>query len=153
MDADTAKQIRERAIQLLARRDYSLRELHSRLCPQFDPGQVEQVLAGLVEQGLQSDTRCAESLVRGRVNQGHGPIRIQGELRQKGIAAAIAQQVLEHVEVDWFQQAQSTFQRKFGLQPANDPKSRAKQIRFLQYRGYTMEQIRFALDSDPAELF
>ena len=143
--------IREKAIQLLARREYSTRELVTKLSVNFDPELVDQVLVGLAEQGLQSDERFAAGLVRGRISQGHGPVRIQGELKQKGIHQNLIQQVMEANAVDWFQQAQETYQRRFGCHRATDIKVRAKQVRFLQYRGFTMDQIRHALDFDPED--
>ena len=149
MEAEQA--IREKLIQLLARRDYSARELISRLASKFDPELVEQVLDGLVQQGLQSDYRFADSLVRGRISQGHGPIRIQSELKQKGIAQDLIQQALADHPVDWFEQALNTFRRRFGDHQTTDLKVRAKQMRLLQYRGFTLEQIRYALDFDPTD--
>ena len=148
---ETEQAIREKAIRLLARREYSARELATKLGTQFDPELVDQILASLAEQGLQSDQRFADGLVRGRINQGHGPIRIQAELKQKGIEPSLIQHVMESNAVDWFEQALSTYQRRFGTHHATDMKVRAKQMRFLQYRGFSMDQIRFALDFDPAE--
>lgn len=143
--------IREKAIQLLARREYSVRELQTKLGATFDSEQVEQVLLGLAEQGLQSDERFANGLVRGRVNQGHGPIRIQAELKQKGIEPSLIQQAMDANGVDWFEQALATYQRRFGTHHATDMKIRAKQMRFLQYRGFSLDQIRYALDFDPED--
>lgn len=143
--------IREKVIQLLARREYSVSELTIRLSSKFDPELVEQVVDALAQQGLQSDHRFADNLVRGRISQGHGPIRIQSELKQKGIASDLIQQVLEENPVDWFELALSTYQRRFGEHHASDLKVRAKQLRFLQYRGFSLDQIRYALDFDPAD--
>ncbi|MEE2731386.1 MAG: regulatory protein RecX [Pseudomonadota bacterium] len=150
MEAEQA--IREKAIQLLARREYSARELVMKLSSKFDPEQVSQVLATLTEQGLQSDERFASGLVRGRISQGHGPIRIQSELKQKGIDQALIQHIMSEQEVDWFEQALATYQRRFGTDPSTDLKVRAKQMRFLQYRGFSLDQIRYALDFDPEPL-
>jgi regulatory protein len=38
--------------------------------------------------------------------------------------------------------------RKFGSSPPQSLAERAKQARFLQYRGFTSDQIRAALNSD-----
>lgn len=165
---EAEQEIREKVLQLLARRDYSVRELVTRLAPKFDPDLVDQVLASFAERGLQSDQRFAENLVRGRINQGHGPIRIQAELKQKGISQPQIEQALEANPVDWYELAVTTCQRRFGspssvqddLQEDNptdieshtrrkaDLKARAKQMRFLQYRGFTMDQAQYALNFD-----
>lgn len=149
---EAKSEIREKAIQLLARREYSARELALKLAAKFDPDSVAQVLDTLAEQGLQSDVRFADNLVRARIGQGHGLIRIQNELKQKGIAQPVIQQALERNPVDWFEQALSTFQRRFGNHTTTDPKVRAKQMRFMQYRGFSLDQIQYALKFDPADL-
>lgn len=144
---DAVQQIRDKAVQLLARREHSARELQNKLSGAFDAELVATVIESIALQGLQSDDRFAAGLVRGRIQQGHGPVRIDAELKQKGVNTLTRQKAFEDNSVDWMEQVASVFQRKFGSQPASDPKSRAKQVRFLQYRGFTMDQIRHALDS------
>ncbi len=142
--------IRQQAIQLLSRREYSRRELQQKLAGEHPADAVETVLDQLAAQGLQSDTRFAEVWTRYRMNQGYGPIRIQSELRQKGIAADIVQGLVSGDTIDWFARALSTWQRKFRGRRETDPRHKAKQIRFLQYRGFTGEQIRHALEASLA---
>lgn len=144
---DTLQLIRQQALQLLSRREYSQRELQQKLAADHPADAIETVLAQLVEQGLQSDTRFAEVWTRHRLNQGYGPIRIQTELRQKGVAADTIQAQLSADTIDWFARAQATWQRKFRGRREREPRLKAKQIRFLQYRGFTSEQIRHALDA------
>jgi regulatory protein len=38
--------------------------------------------------------------------------------------------------------------KRFGDEPPQDYKERARQSRFLQYRGFTSDQIRQVLDGD-----
>ena len=144
----TDQEARQQALQLLSRREYSARELQQKLQGDHDPDQIETVLAQLQEQGLQSDARFAEMYVRHRQQQGHGPVRIQGELRQKGIAPDLVQEYLQDGDVDWFEQAKTVRRRRFGDAPPADARLKAKQMRFLQYRGFTSDQIRFALAED-----
>lgn len=146
--SEEEQQIREKALQLLSRREYSQRELATKLSGKFHPEITDRVLASLIEQGFQSDQRFCESFFRNRVRQGHGPIRIQAELKQKGISSSQIQQTLEQEPVDWFQQARDTYSRRFGQHKATDAKVRAKQMRFLQYRGFTMEQINHAINAE-----
>ena len=144
----TDQEARQLALQLLSRREYSARELQQKLQADHDPDQIETVLAQLQEQGLQSDARFAEMYVRHRQLQGHGPVRIQGELRQKGIAPDLVQECLQDGGVDWFEQAKAVRRRRFGDTPPLDARLKARQMRFLQYRGFTPDQIRFALADD-----
>jgi regulatory protein len=47
--------------------------------------------------------------------------------------------------VDWAATARELRRRRFGVSPPGDYPERARQARFLQYRGFTAEQIRAAL--------
>ncbi|HVL00870.1 MAG TPA: regulatory protein RecX, partial [Dongiaceae bacterium] len=80
-------QIRQQALQLLSRREHSLHELQQKLAGEHAEEDLTAVLTQLVDAGLQSDRRFADVWVRHRSQQGFGPIRIRGELRQKGIAS------------------------------------------------------------------
>ncbi len=142
------QEIRNKALQLLSRREYSKKELQIKLSRSFNGEESEQVLNSLAEQGLQSDKRFCEGFLRGRLRQGYGPIRIQGELKQKGIDSQLIHELLSSLEIDWFQQARETHARRFGHSSTQDIAIRAKQIRFLQYRGYTLEQANYALEAE-----
>ncbi|MDR5886570.1 regulatory protein RecX [Vreelandella janggokensis] len=141
---------REVAIQLLARREYSRTELARKLEQKtFAAEDIDACLDALIEQGLQSDERFAESFIRSRVNRGQGVIRIKGELRQRGVDQEIATAAFATVEereaVDWFELARDTLARRFSS-PGATPKERAKRERFLAMRGFDFDQIRYALD-------
>ena len=137
-------QIREKALQWLSRRDYSARELVQRLISQYDVHDIEPVLLQLKEQGLQSDERFAQMLVRSRARKGLGPLRIRSELKQKGVAGLLIDAVMAESGEDWFDVARRCYQKRF-RQQADDPREQARQYRFLQYRGFTRDQIQFAL--------
>ena len=141
------QETRQQLLQLLARREYSARELQQKLQDGHDEENIATVLAQLQAQGLQSDHRYAEMWVRHRRQQGYGPIRIQGELRQKGISSELARECLDD-GTDWFDSARACRERRFGSGRPDDIKARAKQVRFLQYRGFSADQIRFALEAD-----
>ncbi len=141
---------REAAIILLARREYSRAELRLRLTRKgYAADEIETCLDTLAEQGLQSDARFAESFVRSRVMRGQGPIRIRGELFQRGIDKSLARDAIEAVveqeRIDWFALAEQTLSRRFST-PGAIPKERARRERFLASRGFDFEQIRHALD-------
>ena len=55
-------------------------------------------------------------------------------------------QALEEEPQDWFELAKLTAEKKFKGIKAQDQKAYAKQVRFLQYRGYSFEQISYALN-------
>lgn len=136
----TGSSLRALAFALLAKREYSKTDLqHKLLTYQTDQAEVDHLIEELAQSHYQSDERMAGILVRSQVRQGRGPQRIQQAFKKHDIDAELAQEELE--QVDWFEQALQLKIRKFGEDIAHDPKQKAKQIRFLQYRGFSMDVI------------
>ena len=140
------QEIRKKAMDFLARREYGLEELTKKLADKgYRRAVVEDELACLVEEGLQSDTRFAEAFVQSRVNQGKGPVRIRQELKERGVGVAAVDQAIEEAGPDWRQLAIEVRERKFGAAlPANFTE-KARQMRFLQYRGFESDHIQAAV--------
>ncbi len=82
--------------------------------------------------------------MRARIARGQGPVRIVQELRQRGIAEEAARAAVAAAEIDWDDHAKTVLGRQF-RDSAADMKARARQSRFLEYRGFTASQIRAAL--------
>ncbi|NHA16020.1 regulatory protein RecX [Thioalkalivibrio sp. XN279] len=145
-DEWTAATVEVAAVRLLARREHSRKELarklHARGVP---PELVDQVLQGLQARRLQSDERYAESLVNSRISRGQGPVRIRRDLSQQGIPDEDIDTALEAAGVDWYALARETRVRRFGADAPAEWKERARQARFLEYRGFSGDQIREAL--------
>ena len=139
------------ALGLLARREHSALELRHKLCARgFDADLVASLLRGLGDEGLLSDARFAESFVRTRCDKGYGPLRIRGELRERGIDSDTIEACLDSDDVAWCRLGARVRNKRFGLGLPTDLKERARQMRFLQQRGFTGEQIRRVLeDSGP----
>ncbi len=161
MSSDLKKQLKQSALALLSRREYSFHELQQRLLRIGKKGQdpmaeddgsalvegaIDELLREFQRLDYQSDQRFAESLLRSRIGRGQGAIRIAQELRYKGVADDLRSQVLEACEQDWFELASEVLQRRFGSRPPVDRREQAKWQRFLLYRGFTQEQCRYAMD-------
>jgi regulatory protein len=147
--AATEKTVEAAAVALLARREHSVEELRRKLLSKRHPAAlVESVVAKLTAKRLVSDARFTGNFVHHHARRGQGPIRIRAELRQQGIGDEAIGQSLAQAEVDWNALAVSVRRRKFGSSPPQSLAERAKQARFLQYRGFTSDQIRAALNSD-----
>jgi len=146
------KNLRNYAIWLLGRRDYSRKELKTKLSQRTaEPEKVEPLLDRLTEQGLLSDTRFTESKVRYMaLTAGKGPQHIRQVLKTKGIPVEDIEAQLACEEYDWFALAQEARQRKFGEAMPADYKSKAKQQNFLMARGFTYDQIRHAFETTHA---
>lgn len=139
--------IRIAAMDLLARREHSRRELKQKLKKRFDDEDlIEQQLDRLCEENLQSDSRYAASLLRQRINRGHGPLRIRQEMRQKGISDTELALAMEEESPDWYALAEDTYRRKFGELPPQDIREKAKRSRFMQYRGFGLDHFQHLMD-------
>ena len=147
------KLIRAAAFDLLARREHSQQELKNKLILKFKrrpelaitEQKIVEVVSAVSAEGLQSNARYIEMLIRGRVNQGYGPLRIAQELKQKGIVQSDFEELLDARNEVWLERARQAKQKKFGNSRAVDQKEKAQQMRFLQYRGFSSAQIQYAL--------
>ncbi len=139
-------QCRKRAMDALARREHGFDELVDKLCDRgFEPEVVVAELSRLREEGLQSDRRFAEAFVSSRFRQGKGPQRIRAELRAKRLSDALVDDALRDSEFDWGALARDVRVRKYGEAVPENFELKAKQMRFLTYRGFSQEQISVAM--------
>ena len=76
-----------------------------------------------------------------------GPARIRAELGQKGVAGSVIDHALEDSGADWYELARATRSHKFGPAQPSDFKEKARQMRFLQYRGFESDHIRSAVST------
>jgi len=132
----------------LARREYSRAELRAKLLPHAqldeDSEQVKAVdldalLNDLTARGWLSDARAATQLVHAKRSR-FGTQRITHELRQRGIADDFIDAILPALKESEFDSAREVWQRRFGVVP-QDAKEKAKQMRFLQSRGFSIDVI------------
>jgi len=134
------------ALRFLARREHSELELRHKLIGRnFTDAIVDAVVIQLVDQGLLSDQRFAEVYARGRFERGYGPLRIRAELRERGVSNDLTQQMLAGLSRFWVESASRQRSKRFGRQMPNDYRERARQMRFLQQRGFTSDQIQAVL--------
>jgi regulatory protein len=137
--------VRTAALALLAARDHGQHELTERLLRKgYGARVVEATVATLVQEGVLREERYVEQYIVHHAGRGHGPMRIRMELREKGVAQEAIDEALKAAETDWVHAAREARRRKFGLSRPGDYRERAKQARFLQYRGFSSEQIRAA---------
>ncbi len=137
--------VRTAALALLAGRDFGRAELVRRLERRGYPhATVAAVVEGLALERMLDESRFVEHFIRAHAGRGQGPARIRAELRERGVPAEVIEAGLEASEEDWVGLARDTRRRRFGVSPPRDFRERARQARFLQYRGFSAEQIRAA---------
>jgi regulatory protein len=125
---------RAAAVAHLARRD-------------FASGELRHKLADLTREGLLDDARYAHNYVASRAGRGQGPLRIGAELRRSGLADALIEAALAG-GADWRALALKVRRAKYGPEPPVNWKQKARQARFLQYRGFSSDDIRAATGAD-----
>ena len=97
------------------------------------------VLDDLEKRGWLSDERAATQLVHAKRSR-FGIQRITHELRQKGIAEEMISAALPELKESELEAARGVWLRKFGAAP-QDEKDKAKQVRFMQSRGFALDVI------------
>jgi regulatory protein len=113
----------------------------------FDAGVVTDVIGELVEERALNDSRYAANYVRSAAARGHGPVRICAQLKALELADELIEAALAEGP-DWQVLAREVRGRKFGPDPPSEGLDRARQARFLQYRGFSSDHIRSAIDAD-----
>jgi len=149
--ASDAIAARNAAVGLLARRDHSTGELSRKLGQRgFTPEAIAQALKELGDSNSLNDERYGQNVAAYRSRRGQGPARIRQELRRAGVDAELVEKAVAEGEdaPDFARLARETRVRKFGSPVPKDWKERSKQARFLQYRGFSNDHIRAALEGD-----
>jgi regulatory protein len=139
------------AFALLARRDFSVAELESQLKERgYAADAIQQAVEGLTAERLLDDARYVENYVHAHAQRGQGPRRIRQDLLAVGLDEPLVEAALK-AGPDWAALARDLRLRKFGPELPADWPERARQMRFLQYRGFSNDHIRSALGSSGAD--
>ena len=140
---------RAAAIALLARRDLASGDLRVRLAAKgFGDETAGLAVAALAREGVVNDERYAQNYVAYHAARGQGPVRIAALLRGLGMSAALIEGALAGGP-DWHALARKARRARFGPQAPSGWPEKARQARFLQYRGFSSDHIRAATGADP----
>ena len=140
----SAAEVHDIAVRYLARREYGIEELKRKLVQRgAESDLVEQVVSDCVEQGLVSDERFTEMYVRMRIRRCFGPMKIRGELRQRGIPDYLVADALQVDQETWLEAAAQWAGRR--IHGELDFAQKAKIHRKLMNRGFNHEQANIAL--------
>ena len=151
-EARDPKRVRAKALSLLARREHSAGELGRKLEQRgYDSTAVTAVLSSLEARKLLSDERFVEEFVAARLRRGSGPLKIREELRGKGVDSSLVERAVTAHKGSWGRLAEEARRKRFGAEAPRNMQERARQARFLQQRGFSMDDIRAALKGDIEE--
>jgi regulatory protein len=146
------KSLQARAVGYLARREYSRAELRGKLLAAgaavpVSAEEVDAVLDALEKQGYLCDARFAKAIVHQK-SGAYSQRAIAHALKSKGVTGEAATEALSAGQIDDAAALVALWRRKFGKAPAND-REKARQIRFLQRRGFALSAIFKLLRAPP----
>jgi regulatory protein len=132
--------LRARAMRLLARREHSRAELKRKLEPKVGEGDdLEILLDDLAQHGWLSDARFAEQSIRSGAAR-YGPVKLAHVLRAKGVGEETIAAAFGAAGGEAASSLEAVWRRRFAVPPASE-RDRAHQVRFLQGRGFPLEQV------------
>lgn len=139
--------LKARAIRYLSVREYSTKELAQKLAPFAGEGDdLGALLEWLRGQGFLSDVRFVDAYVRRRSVR-YGSMRILRELQSHGVPDTVLYRAESEMRESELERAWQVWHKKFGSLPS-DTRERARQIRFLQQRGFSGDIIRQVMKGD-----
>lgn len=135
--------LKARAMRFLARREHSRDELRRKLVPKLVEGDdLEGVLDELAARGWLSDARYAEQAIRAKARR-FGPARLEQDLRAKGVDEEAIAAAFRAAGEEGAPNLEAVWRSRFKAPPANE-RERARQVRFLQGRGFPLDDaLRF----------
>ena len=144
------KTLRERALRLLAGREHSRAELRRKLAAfAASPEELDTLLDELVRARLLSDDRYAEARAH-TLSRRYGSMRVAHDLKQQGVASEALERVVAEARRTDLERAREVWRKRFGEAPRN-VQDRAKQMRFLQQRGFAIDVIRSVVQGGDAD--
>lgn len=136
--------LKARALRYLSMREHSRAELARKLARHAETSDdIEALLDFLEAQNWLSQARFSEALVNRRAAR-YGNSRIVSELQSHGIGGDALSEIKAELENDEVMRACAVWRKKFGVL-ATDAAERAKQMRFLQQRGFSHRAIQAAI--------
>ena len=138
----------ERALRLLSARAHTSSELRQKLLRAGFPfAEVEQAVAECEKRHYLDDRMFAQDCAGLWLDRGHGARSIRCKLRQKGIPAELANDVLSDTEEQEPEAACRAIEGKLPslLREKDSRKRRAKALRFLAARGFSGSALSAAM--------
>jgi regulatory protein len=134
------RSLQAEAVGLLARREYARAELEQKLIAKgWERSEVRTTLDELAAEGYLSDARYAHALVAQKTGR-YSRRGIAAELKTKGVGAQEIAAALSQANLDDEAALAALWERRYGRAPA-DEREKARQVRFLQSRGFALSAI------------
>ena len=147
--------LRQRGLDYLAKREYSVAELVQKLNTvarqyELDADEIPEILADFKKRNWVSDTRFTEQILHARKSK-FGSARIAHELREKGVSDELISEAVQDVKENELANAKAVWRKKYDAPPSSREEW-AKQARFLQSRGFGFEIIKKVINEQKDEI-
>ena len=143
--SDEVTQAYNEMIRLLTAREYSAHELTRKCTGCFAAAAVTAALERCQAQGLQSDERYADLLVRHMRLALYGSYKLRLEAQRKGVAWHLVEAAVAANELDWSELAYECLRKKYTPADLADYKTRVKANGYLGRRGFETAEREYAL--------
>ncbi|KZN62601.1 regulatory protein RecX [Pseudoalteromonas luteoviolacea] len=149
MESKEKQKLKNYAIWLLSRQEYSRKMLGDKLLLKGASAEyADELIEWLSDLGYVDDARHCESFLNRQLAKGLGEKRILMEASKKGVERTQLLQLIEEKEVDWYDIAQHTYEKKYGCSNDKlDYQEKSKRVRYMMYRGFSYDQIDFAIQA------
>ena len=132
--------LRARALRFLARREHSRAELERKLVAHAAAGDdIDALMDDLAKRGWLSDVRYAEQVIRSKARR-FGPLKVAHELRGKGVDEETIAAGFRAAGDDGRARIEAVWRTRF-VRRASDAREHARQVRFLQGRGFALDDV------------
>ncbi len=137
------------ALDLLSQCEYGRYELQQKLLNKgFGLNDIDEAIEFCREHHYLDDLRYAKDQIKLHVEKGHGERRIRQNLHVKHVRSEVVDQALAEDPQNWFELAKLSVNKHFGESSTSESHEYSNQVRFLQYRGFSSEQIQYALNPE-----
>jgi regulatory protein len=144
------KSLKARAVAYLARREYSRTELRDKLLATgATDGDIDAALDELAARGLLSDSRFAYAVVRQKAGA-YSRRAIVETLKSKGVTGEAAAEAIAAQGIDDAAALVALWRQRFGRPPSDD-REKARQVRFLQSRGFALSAVFKLMRNPPSD--
>ena len=140
MASKSEPSLRARALRLLARREHTREQLRRKLTVHAGEGEdVTPILDDLTQRGWLSDARFAEHTARAKARR-FGPLKLVHYLKSQGVGEEAIASGVRAAGIDGTASIEVVWRSRFSEMPCND-REKARQVRFLQGRGFALDEI------------
>jgi regulatory protein len=137
-------------MRFLARREHTRAELKRKLAARAEEGEdVDALLDDLTQRGWLSDARFAEQAARAKARR-FGPLKLAHYLKSRGVGEEAMAAGLRGAGAEGEASVERVWRSRFRAVPA-DEREKLRQVRFLQGRGFAIDEIFRFMKSLPED--